>query len=66
MMMVMMILSHIGGRLVFLPPTAPFEVHENPFITCGGATKAMGVVLGLQCETFNDVRRFRKSSPCSE
>ena len=42
------------------------EFHKNPFITCGGETKAMGTVLGFQCETFNDVRRFRNSSPCSE
>ena len=32
----------------------------------GGATKAMGAVLRFQCETFNDVRRFRSSIPCSE
>ena len=38
------------------------EFHENSFITCGGATKAMGAVLGFKCETFNDVRRFRKST----
>ena len=36
---------------------------KSQFIRCNGAIKAVGAVLGFQCETFNFVCWFRNSKP---